>query len=100
MAGARNKTLFSSPRLLTKPIRIALSNVTNPRAPSHAVHRKDELCQVTVVVGPRTNAKPHSLNDSYGIIRGHSALMPAALMIGHHFSISTFCNVASACGVC
>jgi len=42
----------------------------------------------------------HSPNDSYGIIRGHSALMPAALMIGHHFSISTFCNVASACGVC
>ena len=35
-----------------------------------------------------------------GTTRGQSALMPAALMIGHHFSISTFCNVASACGVC
>jgi hypothetical protein len=30
----------------------------------------------------------------------HSALMPAALMIGHHFSISAFCNLPSASGVC
>src|SRR6516164_2976207 len=30
----------------------------------------------------------------------HSALIPAALMIGHHFSISAFCTAASAAGVC
>ena len=30
----------------------------------------------------------------------HSALMFAALMIGHHFSISAFCCTASASGVC
>jgi hypothetical protein len=30
----------------------------------------------------------------------HSALMFAALMIGHHFSISAFCWAASASGVC
>jgi hypothetical protein len=30
----------------------------------------------------------------------YSALMPAALMIGHHFSISTFGSVPSASGVC
>jgi hypothetical protein len=30
----------------------------------------------------------------------HSPLMPAALMIGHHFSISAFCNAPSAAGVC
>ena len=29
----------------------------------------------------------------------HSALMPAALTIGHHFSISAFWNAPSACGV-
>ena len=28
----------------------------------------------------------------------YSALMPAALMIGHHFSISAFCCIASASG--
>jgi len=27
-------------------------------------------------------------------------LMPAALMIGHHFSMSAFCAAASASGVC
>src|SRR5262249_28042289 len=32
--------------------------------------------------------------------RIHSGLIPAALMIGHHFSISDFWKVASACGVC
>jgi hypothetical protein len=26
--------------------------------------------------------------------------MPAALMIGHHFSISAFCKATSAAGVC
>ena len=31
---------------------------------------------------------------------GYSALMLAALMIGHHFSISAFWNAASASGVC
>src|SRR5205085_5802675 len=30
----------------------------------------------------------------------HSALTPAALMIGHHFSISAFWNAASPSGVC
>src|SRR6516164_153434 len=30
----------------------------------------------------------------------HSALIPAALMIGHHFSISAFCKARSASGVC
>jgi hypothetical protein len=30
----------------------------------------------------------------------HSALMFAALMIGHHFSISAFCWAASASRVC
>jgi hypothetical protein len=30
----------------------------------------------------------------------HSALMPVALIIGHHFSISAFCSCASASGVC
>jgi hypothetical protein len=28
----------------------------------------------------------------------HSGLMPAALMIGHHFSISDFCGAASDSG--
>jgi hypothetical protein len=28
------------------------------------------------------------------------ALMPAALMIGHHFSILARCNAAKASGVC
>src|SRR5215813_12015768 len=36
----------------------------------------------------------HAGNPNY------SALMPAALMIGHHFSISALWNAASACGVC
>src|SRR5262249_13643809 len=31
---------------------------------------------------------------------GYSALMPAALMIGHHFSISALCRAPSASGVC
>lgn len=30
----------------------------------------------------------------------YSALIPAALMIGHHFSISAFCCAASPSGVC
>jgi hypothetical protein len=30
----------------------------------------------------------------------HSGLMFAALMIGHHFSISAFCSAPSAAGVC
>jgi hypothetical protein len=30
----------------------------------------------------------------------HSPLILAALMIGHHFSISALCRLASACGVC
>src|SRR5437660_4290246 len=30
----------------------------------------------------------------------HSALILAALIIGHHFSISALCRLASACGVC
>src|SRR4051794_39476496 len=30
----------------------------------------------------------------------HSILMPAALMIGHHFSVSAWCQAASASGVC
>jgi len=30
----------------------------------------------------------------------YPALMPAALMIGHHFSISSFCNFPSASGDC
>jgi hypothetical protein len=30
----------------------------------------------------------------------HSALMPDALMIGHHFFASAFCKAASASGVC
>src|SRR6516164_9888909 len=30
----------------------------------------------------------------------HSPLIPAALMIGHHFSISAFCSARSASGVC
>src|SRR6516225_7125963 len=30
----------------------------------------------------------------------YSALMPAALIIGHHFAISAFCNAPSASGVC
>jgi hypothetical protein len=30
--------------------------------------------------------------------RFHSALMPATLMIGHHFSASVLCNEASASG--
>src|SRR6516165_7870801 len=30
----------------------------------------------------------------------HSALIPAALMIGHHFSISAFWSARSASGVC
>jgi hypothetical protein len=28
----------------------------------------------------------------------HCALIPAALMMGHHFSISVFCNMRSASG--
>src|SRR5262249_19658995 len=36
-----------------------------------------------------------------GLVRGDpSALMLAALIIGHHFSISACCCAASACGVC
>jgi hypothetical protein len=31
---------------------------------------------------------------------GLSPLMPAALMIGHHFSISAFCSAPRASGVC
>ena len=46
-----------------------------------------------------------SRNGVYGIFRweplnGHSGLMFAALMIGHHFSISALCKAPSACGVC
>jgi hypothetical protein len=29
-------------------------------------------------------------------VAGHFALMPANLMIGHHLSISAFCNAPSA----
>jgi hypothetical protein len=32
--------------------------------------------------------------------KNYSALMPAALIIGHHFSMSAFCNARSAPGVC
>src|SRR5262249_31342097 len=41
-----------------------------------------------------------SLSGDYGISRRYSGLIFAALMIGHHFSISAFCRSASAAGVC
>ena len=36
---------------------------------------------------------------AFGDLRGHCVLMPAALMSGHHFSISAFCSAPSASGV-
>ena len=36
----------------------------------------------------------------YGKLSHHSALIWAALMIGHHFSISAFCKAPRACGPC
>ena len=51
--------------------------------------------------GSRPSPPPDRQTNSplrrYGI---HSALMPAALMIGHHFSISALWKAASASGVC
>src|SRR5262249_17193264 len=38
-----------------------------------------------------------AVND---LLPAHCARIPAALMIGHHFSISDRCNVPSASGVC
>src|SRR6516162_11679923 len=40
------------------------------------------------------------LNGDTREIFSYSALIPAALMIGHHFSISAFCCAARASGVC
>src|SRR5262245_36064843 len=62
-----------------------------------ALWRELMHCSKCLVASP--NAREFAERQLWNI-RGHSALMPAALMIGHHFSISTFCNVASACGVC
>ena len=41
---------------------------------------------------------PARMRDRNG--RGHSPLMFAALMIGHHLLISAFCNAPSTSGVC
>ena len=49
----------------------------------------------------RTSCKSPRMSDCPKADMGsHPALMPAALMIGHHFSISAFCNLPSASGVC
>src|SRR5207244_4475618 len=52
----------------------------------------------------RRPARIGDMNGKYGMSRrqclDHSALMLAALMIGHHFSISALWKVASASGVC
>ena len=55
---------------------------------------------------PRGNAGPgrrwflRLMGGSFIETLPHSALMFAALMIGHHFSISDFCSAASTAGVC
>src|SRR5215467_2331349 len=59
--------------------------------------RRQGACLQGLVMQPRTpvdRRHHHAGNPNY------SALMPAALMIGHHFTISALWNAASACGVC
>jgi len=48
------------------------------------------------IVGDRLIAE----RRSHALCILHSALMLAALMIGHHFLISAFCNARRASGVC
>jgi hypothetical protein len=43
---------------------------------------------------------PLSARSGHQLVQSYSALMFAALTIGHHFSISAFWNAPSACGVC
>src|SRR5262245_16351173 len=49
---------------------------------------------------PKPDVRPRSAKCQYRKSRTHSALMPAALMMGHHFSMSAFCNAPRASGVC
>ena len=94
-----------------------------PTAPSNVAYgsdpvfqrysRQDRSCSVsgpthvlgTGLKGANSGLCRRSPNAIYGIFRweplnGHSGLMFAALMIGHHFSISALCKAPSACGVC
>ncbi len=45
------------------------------------------------------NKKDNGRAAAAAVIRRHCGLMPAALMIGHHFSISAFWKACSASGV-
>src|SRR5262249_13842024 len=71
------------------PRRITL----RPRDPRHGRGRARAQMQ-------KLSAGTASLPDNTGNEALYSALMFAALMIGHHFSISAFCCAASASGVC
>jgi hypothetical protein len=48
---------------------------------------------------PAIRPVPGCKQQSHNLVI-HSALIPAAFMIGHHFSASAFCRTASASGVC
>jgi hypothetical protein len=67
--------------------------------PLSGVKRTSRFQSVMSAFDPkRTLASPKSRKGMSD--RNHSALMPAALMIGHHFAISPFCRAVRASGVC
>src|SRR6185503_4476533 len=67
------------------------------RVEAGAVHDFDALERAGIDVFQRAAAAgpAEELQDS----ELHSPLIPAALTMGHHFSISAFCQAPSACGV-
>jgi hypothetical protein len=53
---------------------------------------------VTSLVESAVEVRLLRLTDRRRRIQPHSGLIPAALMIGHHFSISAFCSAPSGPG--
>src|SRR5713101_2555112 len=75
--------------VLGQPHRIEAATIHDLDALERA---RIDLFQRPVPAGPA-----EELQHAY--FHGHSALMPASLTIGHHFSISAFWKAPSDCGV-
>src|SRR5882757_811966 len=69
------------------------------RIEAAAIHDLDALerARIDLFQRPVPAGPAEELQHAY--LHRHSALMPASLTIGHHFSISAFWKAPSACGV-
>ena len=90
-------------RTRVAPRSAACGSVASGRA-GHLPHGATDIGRIRSAAGVRRRGGPaaerHRDFPPPDPSIAHSALMPAALMIGHHFSISAFCQAPSASGVC